>query len=198
MQVPDYSRQLDEIIKILNHPATPAWLIAAFSAVLGVVGGLVGQSLQLLATDAYRRYKMRRVLYLDLADMFLTVDSIMRFTELPDPDRWHWQEDQLRNSLLFRGEKYCLDNHEIYMQLPERLVGEALYSRFHRILDEEHSMNVNTDLALRMFANFVSQGGLKFKYFKRFLGSRRAVALSRAFDHHQTRDEELRRRLQLT
>ena len=41
-----------------------------------------------------------------------------------------WQEDQLWKHLLFREEKYCLDNQDIYMQLPERVAAEILYPSF--------------------------------------------------------------------
>jgi hypothetical protein len=32
--VPDYTKQLEEIARALNHPTTSAWLIATFAAFL--------------------------------------------------------------------------------------------------------------------------------------------------------------------
>lgn len=192
--MPDYSNQLQEIAKALSRPTTPVWLVAAFSALLGVLGGLAGQSLMMVVTDTYRRHKLRRVLYLDLADMFWAVDTIMAFAEMPDQNRWQWQEEQLRRMLVFRGEKYCRDNQEIYIQLPERLAAETLYQRFHDIVDDMHSMQINTGLALRKFADAVHSGSLIPKHFRRFLGSQRATSLLRAVDEYHKRSEELRRK----
>ena len=57
-------------------------VMAMFSAFLTLLVG----SLLMLATDFYRRYKMRRVLYIDLAGMFWTVKNIMAVTEVPEWD----------------------------------------------------------------------------------------------------------------
>jgi len=190
----DYSKQLEEIARALSRPTTPVWLVATFSAVLGVLGGLTGQ---LLMDVAYRRYKLRRVLYLDLTEMFWAVHGIMAFKDIPEPERSRWQQDGLRRNLLFRGEKYCSDNQEIYIQLPERLAGETLYPRFHLILDEANSMHVNTSLALTLFADVVHRGSLAPKYFKRFLGRKRATSLLKTLDELHTRHEEAKRRMGL-
>jgi hypothetical protein len=144
--MPDYSKQLDEIVKALNRPATPQWQIALFSALLGLVVGVVGPSLM----DFRRRDQMRRVLYLDLIDMFWAVKNIMAVTDIPESDRQRWQREQLKKVLLFRGEKYCVDNLEIYRRLPERRVGEMLYPYFHQIVGDEKGLRANTSLALML------------------------------------------------
>ncbi len=194
----DYTKQLEEIARALNRPSTPVWLVAIFSAVLGVIGGLVGQSLMMIATDAYRRYKLRRVLYLDMADLFFAVDSIVEFKEIDDAHRYQWQEQELATHLTFRGEKYVRDNQEIYVQTGERLVADMLYLRFHKILDEKNSMAVNTNLALRITANTVTEGTLQKKYFKRFLRPKSYERLMQRIEYHQKQDEELRARMGLS
>jgi hypothetical protein len=191
IQMPDYTKQLDEIVRVLNRPGTSQWVIALFSALLGLIAGLIGQTLQTFLADVYRCFKMRRVLYIDLADMFLNVDSIITADIIADGlERSKWQEDQLRQHLLFRGEKYCLDTQEIYMQLSERPAAEILYQRFHLILNEE--MHVNTGLALRMFANAVHNGSLQPKYINRFCGRKQAANVLRKVAHYLREDDDLR------
>jgi hypothetical protein len=74
---PDYSRQLDAIIAALNHPATPAWIIAVLSALLGMVGGIFAQVILLRVTDRHQRNRMRRVLYTDLGGYFMFIYSTL-------------------------------------------------------------------------------------------------------------------------
>lgn len=190
--MPDYSKQLAEIAKALNRPVTSVWLVATFSTLLGFIGGFIAQWSAMRMTDAYRLNKVRRVLYLDLAEMFWSVRRIQitAITEIPATQKWHWQVDQLRKTLLFRGETYCSDNLEFYIQLPERYVAEFLYLRFHRILDEADSLNVNSALVLTIFAEVVHSGDLSPKYFRRYLGKKRATSLLHTLDAYHRENEE--------
>jgi hypothetical protein len=189
-ETPDYSRQLEEIVKAMNRPTTPVWRVAVFSAFVGLVFGIVAQFLVMLITDLYRRYKMRRVLYCDLAGMFWAVENIMAVTDVPEDDRWRWQRAQLTKALLFRGEKYCLDTPELYMQLPERYAGEMLYPYFHQILDDDKWLNVNTSLALSAFSHVVHSGTLKPMYLRLFLGRKEAGDLRRSAELRYTQNQE--------
>jgi len=63
---PDYTAQLNQIVQALNHPTTPAWIIAALSAALGLISGIFAQLVLVRINDAYQRDRMRRVLYTDL------------------------------------------------------------------------------------------------------------------------------------
>ncbi len=99
--------------------------------------------------------------------------------------------------LLFRGEKYCLDIPDIYMQLSERAAAETLYLRFHQVLNEPASRYVNTGLALRTFANVVHDGHLRQKYVRRFLGRKQASIPLRKVEFYQRQDDELRERMNL-
>src|ERR1035441_8240990 len=117
----------------MNRPSwPPVWLIAIFSAILGLMSGIVGQTVMLWLADWFARRKMRRALYLDLANMFMMVDDIMNRPPVETgaifPDPPSWRQRQLRRLLFFRVEKYCLDNPMTYMQLPERFAGEGHYT----------------------------------------------------------------------
>ena len=184
--MPDYSKQLEEIAKAINRPTTSVWLIAVFSAFLGFVGGI----LMMLVTASHRKYIMRRALYADLVGMFWAVENIMAVTDVPEWDRQRWQRDQLNKNLLFRGEKHCLDNPEVYMQLPERRAAETLYPYFHQIVDDPKWLGVNADLALKVFAYVVHDGTLKRMYLCLFLGRKEAAALRRSAEHYYRQNEE--------
>ena len=43
---PDYSQPLEEIVKALNRPSTPTWLIAIMSALLGFLASVLSQVFQ--------------------------------------------------------------------------------------------------------------------------------------------------------
>jgi hypothetical protein len=64
---PDYSRQLAEIAKALNRPSTPTWIIVLLSTVVGAISSVLVQMLSLRLADRYKRHKMRRILYHELA-----------------------------------------------------------------------------------------------------------------------------------
>jgi hypothetical protein len=200
---------LSEILKTSSQPP-PWWLASTFSTLLGaVVGfclGLVGQWFgQWFLADRLGCRNMRRVLYRDLAQMFWAVDHYMN----TDPsemgaqcsDPLLWQQSQFRKFLSFQAEKYCLDNPAIYMQLPERFAGQTLYRWFHCILEEPvMALPLNTRWAVKVFTQYVHDGdvhngGLKRKYFKKFLGKEKARDLLRKVDQHYRQDQEHMQRL---
>jgi hypothetical protein len=183
-----------EMLKALSHP--PWWLVSAFSTLLGAVvgffSGLVGQW---IVADRLGQRNMRRVLYRDLAQMFWAVDRFMNM----DPseigamhsDRLLWQQDQFRKFLFFQGEKYCLDNPAIYMQLPERFAGQTLYRSFHCILEDPIiAIPLNTRSAVKQFAYYVHDGTLKRKYLRKFLRKEQFRDLLRRADGYYRQNEE--------
>lgn len=66
---------------------------------------------------------MRRVLYLDLAQMFWAVDRFMNTepSEIGDlrPESLSWEQDQFRKFLFFLGEENCLNNPAIYIRVQQ-------------------------------------------------------------------------------
>jgi hypothetical protein len=165
----------------------PWWFTSTFSillgAVVGIFSGLVGQW---FVADWLGGYRMRRVLYRDLAQMFLVVDKFMNMEpSLSEMSAWGsdpllWQQHQFKKRLWFRGEKYCLDNAAIYMQLPERFAGETLYRCFRCILEDPASaIPLNTRTAADLFALYIDDGVLKPRYFKCFCRKNVAQVLLR-------------------
>ncbi|MCX6622031.1 MAG: hypothetical protein NTY38_13375 [Acidobacteria bacterium] len=79
--MPDCTKQLAEIVRLLNRPGISPWLLAVFSVFLGIVGGAVGRAIEPWVADISRRKKLRRVLYGGIANMFFQVDTITTFGE---------------------------------------------------------------------------------------------------------------------
>lgn len=159
---------------------------------MGFISALAGQ---LIVPDLVGRRNMRRVLYRDLAQMFWAVDTFMN----TDPseigalysDPLVWQQDQFRKFLFFQGERYCLENPAVYMQLPERFAGQALYRCFHCILEDPiTALSYNTRSAVRTFVQYVHDGGLERKYFRKFLRKKQAKDLLRTVEDYYVQDKE--------
>jgi hypothetical protein len=163
---------------------------ALFTSLLAFIFGLLGQFCLMLMTDRYRLHQLQAHLYRDLAALFFRVHMIMDMEpeQIPWDDKMAWIKDQLKRGLLFRGEKECIDNQRLYMKLRERTVGETLYARFHRIIDELETgpgaININTRSALTVFALLVHEGELQPRYFRRFLGKKSADRLLMIVDEY--------------
>jgi len=182
VQMTDYTPELQRIVEALNRPTTPAWLIATFSAVLGVIGGIVGQSLLMPINDFWRLYRLRRLLYTDLAKLFLLLDSTMQQTHLAQPYLSHWQRDQVRTHMSFAAEKYLQSNHDLYIQLPEHSAADVCYANFRKVLDEPFVSHCTAGLALTMFAGAIERGDLEEERFRWFLREPVAAKLLRRVD----------------
>jgi hypothetical protein len=184
---------LHEMLIRFSQP--PWWLVSTFSTILGTVAGFFcGLVSQWIVLDRLGTRNMRRVLYRDLAQMFWTVDRFMNTQ--PEIGALHsdpllWQQDQFRKFLFFQGEKYCLENPAIYMQLPERFAGQTLYRRFHCILEDPLiAVNLNTHSAVAGFAHYVHEGVLERKYFRRFLSKQQFRDLLLRVDYYYRQSEK--------
>ena len=154
----DYSQQLDEIVRALDRPSIPAWIVAILGAMIGAVGALVAQLARARYDERRTRQRLTHLLYSDLAEMFLYVDATMTSALDPD-DRFlrQWQIEQLTKVLMFRAEDHLHRNLDIFMSLPERQTADVLYRQFHHIKDDPDSLSVNTNGTLRLFATYVGQ-----------------------------------------
>jgi hypothetical protein len=157
-------------------------------------GGFIGKY---FVDDFGRRHAMRRVLYIDLAQMFFAVEMTM--DEEPSPihsDTMLWRQGQFRDRQFFHGEQYCLSNPEIYLQLRERFASMTLYQRFHKILDDPaDAVSFNAEKTTRIFALYVQEGVLRRIYFRWFLRRSQAKNLLRKIDDIRTQNEEFLKRI---
>jgi hypothetical protein len=188
----DYSQQLNEIVVALNRPGTPGWIIALASSVLGFLGSAALQRLQLFDGDAHKRGKMRRLLYVDLTEIFCTVEAIMMRPDTGlEGDMYTWRWEQLNMHLGFQREKYIKDNQDIFVQLSEYAVAESVYLFFHRILESQEEMHSNSHFATQILADAIHRGGLDANYFRKVSGKKGDFVVSRAKVIHDEAERRL-------
>ena len=70
----DYSKQLDEIVRLLGRPAVSQWILAAFSVFLGILGATLGRYVEPYLADIYLRKRLR-VLYLDMFKLYMSFEN---------------------------------------------------------------------------------------------------------------------------
>ena len=103
----DYTSQLKEIVRALNRPSIPTWLIAIMSAFFGFLASALSQIFQHWYSDHRARSKMRMIIYSELGAMY---SSLVHFhdlnTRLLEQEDVEWRKKQLRERFLkFEGEK---------------------------------------------------------------------------------------------
>jgi len=179
--MPDYTQQLDEIVRLLSRPGISPWLLAAFSVFLGIVGGAIGRGIEPWIADFSRRARMRAVLYGDIASMFFHVDTITTFGE-------PWASDLVRDdafnrlssSLDFEAEKYLDANRDVFMQLKERLAAKHLYNTLHRVINEgPRNMVTNCRIVQWILGMYIRSGEMREQYFRKCLSWDQADRLIR-------------------
>ena len=168
---PDYSKQLDAIVAALNHPTLPAWAIAALSALLGMIGGILAQTVLLRVTDRHHRNRMRRVLYTALGGYFMFIYSTLTDDHYSGDTKLAWQQDQFEKRITFSGEDYMRKQPDIYVQLSEHRAAEELYRWLHNTVDKTKSGCSNPDMFCQIFSEYVTDGFLPEKRFKEYGGS---------------------------
>jgi hypothetical protein len=173
----DYSQQLNAIVAALNHPTTPAWLIAVLSAILGMIGGIVAQTILLRVTERYQRNRMRRVLYTDLGGYFVFMYSTLTDKHYSGDTKLAWQQDQFEKRITFSGEDYLKKQPDIYMQLSEHRAAEELYRWLHNTVEKTKSGCSNPDMFCQIFSEYVAEGLLSEKCFKKYGSSEQTAKL---------------------
>jgi hypothetical protein len=172
---PDYSEQLKAIVVALNHSTTPAWLIAVFSALLGVMGGIVAQTILLRISDRYQRNRMKRVLYTDLVGYFLFIYSTLTDKHYTGEMKLKWQQQQFEQRINFSGEQYMQKQPDIYMQLGEHRAASELYLWLHHTVDKTLTSCSNPDMFCQIFSEYVAEGYLSEKCLKKYGGDEQAA-----------------------
>lgn len=176
----DYTKQLNDIIKALNHPGPPywqPWVLAAFSVFLGIIGGIIGRFLEPWISDFHTKRRLRRVLYADISRMVMVADFVS-----PPPAAsglqavsQHLHESQiqyLKSGINFDNEAHLKSNPDVYLQLPEKVAADHIYLSLHELLDDPRPYKCSKVVWLAGL--YLKQGFLLEKCFARFLGSERA------------------------
>jgi hypothetical protein len=174
--VPDYTKQLDEIVRLLSRPNISPLLLAGAAALLGVIFGAIGRAIEQWIEGRRRRSRMRRVLYQDIAGMFFEVNVI-------NTNGGGWAADRVRDDafgrlvgdLDFEAEDHFKSNRDTFAQLKERPAVKHIYALFHRIKDEgPATMDRNCGTIPRTLGKYISDGSLKRRYFLRAIPKQQA------------------------
>jgi hypothetical protein len=172
MSMPDYTAQLDQIVKALHRPGVSPWVLASFSVFLGVIGGAIGRAIEQPIHDIFRRHRMRRVLYVDMAEnLMLLIDTF--------GDNWKDTEQEwttLRHYLSTDTDKYIAANQEVFTQLQERPHFTIIFEQFKLVIQEQDKRAV-VERMFQIFDTFkqsLEGDGFKRRYLRMALGKWRA------------------------
>lgn len=186
----DYSKQLNDIGSALSRPSTPQWIYVLIGAALALLSQFAVKWFDTIR----KRYKMRKIAYSEIINMFGTAAYVERRSMEPGSmkQHWDWQLSELKSALRFRGEEYCNKDLDTFADLPERYHIEHAYARFHAILDDLSSYHVNLGLAIRIVARSFTENDLKQKYLRRWVGGPAATLLKQMRDIYNDEQERLK------
>jgi hypothetical protein len=127
-------KQLTRVANALDKTGPSPWLewvktLASF--ILGVITAYVSLWLQGRSSDRREQNKMRRVVYSELIQAFLSLDNVIRAKALVTggPVRYQLFQDVCA----FDGEAYMKANHAIFYGLPEGTDLTWMYNWLHKI-----------------------------------------------------------------
>lgn len=180
----DYTPQLDQIVKALNRPSVPTWLIAILSALLGFLVSIFTQVFQHSYSEYRARKKMRMIIYTELGNMYTNLVHFRDVeTNMPDQDDIAWRKRQLKEHFLkFEGEKYAEDNKDVFIQLKERSTISGLYSAIRDVFapEEDYGFFINAGLAIEIIEDDVRLKSLPARYVNRHMNTTDIAAIAQA------------------
>lgn len=179
---PEYTSQLEEIVKALNHQSTPTWLIAIASGFLGFLASILGQIFQRWYGEYRDRSRMRKIIYSELGAIYSMLVYLQPdMVSGRDKEDHKYEQDKFRNHFLrhegeghatkFDGEKYAEDHKDVFIQLGERRRIVDLYSvaRGAFIDDEDYGFVLNSRLAIEIIEDYVRFDWLPKKMVERYM-----------------------------
>jgi hypothetical protein len=181
---PDYGWQLDQIVRALNRPSIPTWLIAIVSAFLGFLASVLSQIFQHWYSEHRARSKMRMIIYSELGSNY---SQLVHFhevkTSLSEQEDIEWRKKQLKEVFFkFEGEKYTEDNKDVFIQLRERPTIILLYGAIREVFgpEEEYGFFINSGLAIEVIEDCVRLNDLPGKFVKRYMNGADIAAIDAA------------------
>jgi hypothetical protein len=188
----DYSPQLEEIVKALNRPSIPTWLIAIMSASLGFLASVLSQIFQHCYSEHRARSKMRMIIYPEIGGMYSDLvhfhnydlePSKLEDMQMMPNELTEWKKGQLlERCLKFEGEKYADDNKHVFIQLKERSTIIEIYSAIREVVDpkDELPFVINSGLAIEIIEDFVRLNDLPRKFVRRYMNGSDVEAIAEA------------------
>jgi len=204
---PDYTLQLQEIVKALNHHSTPTWVIAVISVFFGFLASLLGQVFQHWYSEYKSRSKMRTIIYSELGTMYSMLVYLQpKVTSGQKKEDFRYETEKLRHHFIrgeeyagrFEGEIYAEDHKEVFVQLRERLRITDLYRVIRDACrdDDDYGFLINSGLAIEIIEDNVRFNWLPRKYVKRYMSAPDAAAIELAIQRrlvsgHAVPDSEI-------
>jgi hypothetical protein len=169
--IPDYTQQLNGIVAALNRPATPTWVIAVVSAMLGALLTIAVQLLIKRLDQRRAMEQMRRIVYGELGQVCssLTAEFLNATNEAITPEMQR-QIDALsiRAALSFKGEKYMNDNLGTAIMLEEH---PQLFSMYHNLhsLEKDRDLHSGRDGIIFLMKLHLKNRNIKPEYLKPYM-----------------------------
>ena len=105
------------------------WIKTLASFILGMIATFLGLWLQGRSSDRREQGKMRRVVYSELAQCFVLLDSMVRNA----PPRRGVRYEMMKDLCAFDGEAYIKEKPAVFYELPEGIVLTWIYHHFHSV-----------------------------------------------------------------
>jgi hypothetical protein len=150
----DYTKQLGEIAAALRRPTpwwTNSWILAAFSAFLGVLGGFVGQLILRKHADRRIRRTLLRLGYRYTGELLAVLDVLV---SAPAPLQ-QYRYAALPIVLLTTPEEYAKAHREIYAALPEAPSFDVIFNvsrKLQQPSDDYDYVKVALETVVQQFA----------------------------------------------
>jgi hypothetical protein len=131
----DLLKQLTRIADAMNTKGASAWLDWAknlTSFVAGIITAYLSLLLQSRLSDKREQTKMRRIVYAELAQCFVWVDSMVRASPTPKPGK-RVRYSVLKEICAYDGETYMKENRPVFYGLHEGVILSATYNWFHKL-----------------------------------------------------------------
>ncbi len=180
----DYTKQLAEIAAALRQPTpwwTNSWILASFSAVLGMLGGLAGQLILQKHTDRQTRKTLLRLSYQYTAELMAALDTL---ASAPEPFRKNRYE-ALLIVLPTSPEEYARAHREIYAALDEAASFDLIFN-ISKKLQQPFDKYDYVNIALQAIVMQFVKERLKLKGLAKCLDKEATATFSEMLARHES------------
>ena len=179
-------KQVTRIADAVSRAGYSPWIdwiktIASFIAGLGTA--YLSLLLQGRSSDRREQAKMRRIVYSELAESFIQLDSMTR--EATEKRLRGVNFRLMKDLFSFAGESYMKENPGVFYQLPEGPNLTWIYHWFHTLHAGETYPLPILRSPLGFFSDSFKTNAALRKYFKQFAGADRFRIIEEAVQHYE-------------
>lgn len=183
-------KQLTRIADGMNRSGPSPWIdwfknIASF--VSGLAMAYASLVLQGWSSDHKEQNKMRRIVYCELADSFLTLHNTVDVATHCRSHAPAVQLSVLQNMFSFDGESYMKENRAVFYKLPESNILTVLYARFHSIKAGGTYQIFVLKSDLGFFSDSFRESTALRKYLRQYAGKAKFSAIESAVQNYKWR-----------